>query len=235
MGNTRKYFTFIALLACAGCARPGPLLEEAGGLVLARGDEAVEVERDAELAIAWTAGGAQYATWARQRDGEKPVTVRLVEANADFVRVRSEAWKSVEHLPWSYLQASGIKVAARSGRYERPTVSIPVEQIDEVQVFARVRWPRGREELSQANVAAGALGGAGGGGLAVGADRHLVSEPDLSDGEIWTDERAFWAVGISAAVGAVAYPAYRALWPRGRSRLAAAYRMDEGWRVEVRR
>ena len=144
MGNTRKYFTFIALLACAGCARPGPLLEEAGGLVLARGDEAVEVERDAELAIAWTAGGAQYATWVRQRDGEKPMTVRLVEANADFVRVRSEAWKSVEHLPWSYLQASGIKVAARRGRYERPTVSIPVEQIDEVQVFARVRRPRGR-------------------------------------------------------------------------------------------
>ena len=35
-------------------------MEEAGGLVLARGDEAVEVERDAELAIAWTAGGAQY-------------------------------------------------------------------------------------------------------------------------------------------------------------------------------
>ena len=184
MGNSRKYFTFIAMLACAGCARPGALLEEAGGLLLVRGDEAVEVERDAELAIAWTAGGAQYATWARQRDGEKPVTVRLVQANADFVRVRSEAWKSVEHLPWSYLQASGIKVAARSGRYERPTVSIPVEQID---------------------------------------------------GEIWTDERAFWAVGISAAVGAVAYPAYRALWPRGRSRLAAAYRMDEGWRVEVRR
>ena len=158
------------------------------------------------------------------------MTVRLVEANADFVRVRSEAWKSVEHLPWSYLQASGIKVAARSGRYERPTVSIPVEQIDEVQVFARVRRPRGRDELSPANVAAGALGG-----LAVGADRHLVSEPDLNDGDIWTDERAFGAVGISAAVGAVAYPAYRALWPRGRSRLAAAYRMDEGWRVEVRR
>jgi hypothetical protein len=89
--------------------------------------------------------------------------------------------------------------------------------------------------LSQANVAAGALGGAGVGGLAVGADRHLVSEPDLNDGDIWTDERAFWAVGISAAVGAVAYPAYRALWPRGRSQLAAAYRMDEGWRVDVRR
>ena len=70
-------------------------MEEAGGLVLARGDEAVEVERDAELAIAWTAGGAQYATWARQRDRERPVTVRLVEANADFVgcgRRRGRAW-----------------------------------------------------------------------------------------------------------------------------------------------
>ena len=107
MGNTRKYFTFIALLACAGCARPGRLLEEAGGLVLARGEEAVEVERDAELAIAWTAGGAQYATWVRQRDGEKPMTVRLVEANADFVRVRSEAWKSVEHLPWFICRRRG--------------------------------------------------------------------------------------------------------------------------------
>ena len=69
-------------------------------------------------------------------------------------------------------------------------VEANIEQIDEAQVFERVWRPCGRDELSQANVAAGALGG-----LAVGADHHLVSEPDLNDGDIWTDERVRrWAL-----------------------------------------
>ena len=125
----------ITLLILTGCAKPGPLLEGVGTLMLVKGERVVEVENDVELAISWSVDGQYYGSWARGRDGEVPVMVRLVEANAGFVRVRAEAWKSVELLPWSYLRAPGIKVAARSGRYERPTVSIPVEEIDEVQVF----------------------------------------------------------------------------------------------------
>jgi hypothetical protein len=163
------------------------------------------------------------------------VTVRLVEANAGFVRVRAEAWKSVEHLPWLYVRAPGLKVAARSGDYERPTVSIPIEQIEEVQVYARQRRPKGRAGVSRANVVVGALRGAGVGGAAAGADQVFVYEEDASQKEYWTDERALAIVGISALTGAIVYPAYKALWPRAQSRLKETHRMAEGWRIEVRR
>ena len=225
----------IPLLILTGCAKPGPLLEGVGSLMLVKGERVVEVEKDVELAIFWSVDGQYYGSWARGRDGEVPVMVRLVEANAGFVRVRAEAWKSVEHLPQSYLRVPGLQVAARSGGYERPTVAIPIAQIEEVQVFEQVRQPKGRGGLSRANVVAGALGGAGVGGIAVGGDRLFLYGEELHKDEYWTDERALEIVGISTVVGAVVYPAYQVLWPKARSRLQETHRIAEGWRIEIRR
>lgn len=224
----------IILLFMVGCAKPGSLLEGAGALVLVKGERVVEVEPNAELAVSWSVDGQFYGCWARGKGEEVPVMVRLVEANVDFVRVRAEAWRQVEDLPWSYLRAPGLQVAARSGEYERPTVSIPVEQIAEVQVFATERRSTGWAGLSRDNIVAGVLGGAGVGGIAVGADRHIAAEEDLNRNDFWTDERAFRIVSISTAIGAVAYPAYKALWPQVRSQLRETHRMAEGWRIEVR-
>ena len=69
----------------------------------------------------------------------------------------------------------------------------------------------------------------------MGADRHFVFAEELNRDDYWTDERAFKIVGISTAIGAVAYPAYQALWPKARSRLKETHRIAEGWRIEVRR
>ena len=233
--NTHTHGVLIVLIALVGCAKPGPILDGVGALLLVKDGRAVEVEKGAELAISWVVDGQYYGCWARGRNGERAVMVRLVEANAGFVRVRAEAWKKVEDLPWSYLRAPGLKVAARSGQYERPTVSIPIEQIEEVQVFVTRRKPEGRAGLTRANLVAGALGGAGIGGIAVGADRHFAAEEDLNREDFWTDERAFRIVGLSTGVGAVAYPTYKALWPKARSELKETHRISEGWRIEVRR
>lgn len=230
MTATLRLVALITIVSVAGCSRPQLLLRDAGTVVLVKGRQTVELSRKNQLSIKWSSDGSAYTTQARMEGRDTPVTVQLIEANDQYLRVKSKAWKEPEQIPQTYLRSRGVRVIASSGRYKKPTLSIPLAHVEEITVHDRELTTADFSGYSRRNLVVGALGGMGVGGILV-----VESRDDYDD--YVTDEEALIVVGIGTLTGALLYPTYKVFWPRFRQSPGAVYIIEEreGWRIEIRR
>ena len=206
-----------------GCGPPRALLGNPGAAYLTGRGRAIEITGKDPLELSWSENGVSYRTRAMVDGRRKSAFVRLVEANQDFVRVRSDAWKEPGDIPASYRKLTEARVVPGGPGYKKPTLMIPLGRIEEVGIYGQV--PR-RERTSTGDIVKGALGAAT--AIMVMVASEVEPEPDQGAGVLTV-------ALVAAGVGAVAYPAYRVLAPQ-REPEPDVYPIGgpAGYRLEIR-
>jgi hypothetical protein len=219
----RAFALSATCLLGAGCVAPPLVLLDAGDVYLTDGLEEIRVERGDPLTIRWEAHGSSYSTAGIGPAAARPVKVRLVEANDQFLRLRSPAWQDMGDIPAALRTGSGIRVTAHSGRYGHPTVSIPVDSITAVAVdhlLPRRQRVRPRDALY---------------GMGAGATWAMALFATDADNEDFEGEDALAGTVIGGLIGTAAYPAWRLLRP-GYGDEPDLFVIEDGpYRLEIRR
>ena len=206
-----------------GCGSPRALLRDPGAVYLTGKGRAIEISSKDPLELTWSEDGVPYRTQAVVEGRDESAFVRLVEANQDYLVVRSDGWQEPGDVPASYRKLAEARVVPGGPGYKKPTLMVPRGRIAEIGILGQV--PR-LERVSRGDIVKGALGGAT--AIMAMAASEVEPEPDHGAGVLT-------AALVAAGVGAVAYPAYRVIAPRRESE-PQVYPIGgaAGYRIEIR-
>ena len=109
-----KIFLATAIAAMTlNCSHQALILDNPGSFILSSGGEQIQISDHAELLIEWQTETGDFVTSAlREQEVSKRVftriptkiTVNIIEANDNYIRVKSHAWDSRQDLPRHYFE-----------------------------------------------------------------------------------------------------------------------------------